>query len=113
MSDHERPKHIWLLHDMDDGGGDIWCDDRNPTMAPDEDVPATEYVRADIAYQREAQMREALEPFARAARRYMDMADGLPDDTEVTIGGEATQPLPYVTLDDLRRAALKETESGE
>lgn len=53
----ERPKRIWLLHDTQDGGGDTWCDDRNPTNEPDEDVPATEYVRADVAEQAVEQAR--------------------------------------------------------
>lgn len=43
---HER---IWLLPEAGDEGETLWCQDRNPTTDPDEEVPAIEYLRRDLA----------------------------------------------------------------
>lgn len=114
----ERPERIWLLHDTDDGGGDTWCEDRNPTEEPDEDVPATEYVRADVHRARvaaleadKAQLVAALEPLARRASQ---VDDGSARPPAAKIGGAWMAP---VMLSDLQRAraeldAVKEDRDG-
>lgn len=105
----ERPERIWLLHDTDDGGGDTWCEDRNPTEEPDEDVPATEYVRADVhrarvaaLEAREARLVAALEPFARHANNKL-VADAAFMEQAVSVNyGGSSFALPAVYFKDAR-----------
>lgn len=44
--DRPRPARIWLLHGADPDGGDLWCDEPNPTDCPE--MQSTEYIRADL-----------------------------------------------------------------
>jgi len=50
MTDEQpRPERVWLLHGIGPEGGDAWSDDPNPENIPNDEVVATEYVRADVA----------------------------------------------------------------
>lgn len=49
MTSNSRPERIWLLHGLGDCGEDVWCAEPNPVGLPEDEVEATEYVRADLA----------------------------------------------------------------
>ena len=55
----DGPEHIWLQPDCcaDPGTGRLWCQD-NVFDDCDEGMPATEYIRVDIAARKVAEERE-------------------------------------------------------
>lgn len=71
MSDHKR---IWLQPECCacPTDGRLWCQDPDPVDCED-GVPWTEYIRADIAEKREAELVEAL----KAARQFI-VLEGFP-----------------------------------
>ena len=93
----ERPKFIWLIHGRNIFEGDLVTE--YPNEFEFDDAPSsTAYVRADVARQREAGLREA----AQIALDYLD------NDWHLHASREGvTRKLAISTL----RAALKETET--
>jgi len=84
MSDDQeaKPQRIWLLHGFGVTGGDTWSEIRNPTDLPDDEVEATEYVRADRIAELEARLDEQ-ELFEGEALQGHDTQEARAEDAEV------------------------------